>query len=87
VPNPVAPLCPCCGKTRQSKRLSPILIVQSRISSNLLSCLFIYAWNLCPVPGTDISRFMVAVGREFSFPINISTGKHAKLYSTPGTIE
>ncbi len=25
--------------------------------------LLIYAWNLCPVPGTDISRSMVVVGR------------------------
>ncbi len=41
-PNPVAPLQPCCGKTRQSNRLSSILIVQSRISGNLLSSLFIY---------------------------------------------
>ncbi len=41
VPNPVAPLQPCCGKTRQSKRLSSILIAQSRISGILLSSLFI----------------------------------------------
>jgi hypothetical protein len=49
--------------------------------------LLINAWNLCPVPGTDISRSMVAIGRKFTFPIDFSTGKHAKLYSTPGTIE
>ncbi len=30
---------------------------------------------------------MVAIGREFAFPIDFSTGKHAKLYSTPGTIK
>jgi hypothetical protein len=30
---------------------------------------------------------MVAVGREFAFPINFSVGKHANLYSTPGTVE
>jgi hypothetical protein len=42
VPCPVAPSRPCCGKTRQSKRLSSILVVQSRISGNLLSSLFIY---------------------------------------------
>ncbi len=41
VPDPVALSHPCCGKTRQSKRLLSILIVQSRISSNLLSSLFI----------------------------------------------
>jgi hypothetical protein len=49
--------------------------------------LLIYAWKLCPVPSTDISRSIVAAGREFSFPIDFSTGKHAKLYSAPGTVE
>ena len=28
--------------------------------------LLIYAWNSCPVLGTDISCSLVAVGREFS---------------------
>ena len=32
--------------------------------------LLIYAWNSCPVPGTDISRSPIAVGREFAFPID-----------------
>jgi hypothetical protein len=49
--------------------------------------LLIYAWISCPVPGTNIARSMVAVGREFAFPIDFSSGKHAKLYSTPGTVE
>ncbi len=49
--------------------------------------LLIYAWNLCPVSGTDISQSMVAISRKFAFPINFSTGKHAELYSRPGTIE
>ncbi len=49
--------------------------------------LLIYAWNLCPVPGTDISRSMVANGHEFAFLIDFSTGKHAKLYLMPGTIK
>jgi hypothetical protein len=49
--------------------------------------LLIYAWNLCPVPSTDISWSMVAIGHKFALPIDFSTGKHAKLYSTPGTIE
>ena len=49
--------------------------------------LLIYAWNSCPVPGTDISRSMVALGREFSFPIDFATGKHAELYSLPNTVE
>ena len=38
VSDPIAPSRPCCGKTRQSKKLlSTIIIVQSRISGNLLS--------------------------------------------------
>jgi hypothetical protein len=49
--------------------------------------LLIYAWNSCPVPGTDISHCMVALGHEFQFPINFSTGKHAELYSAPGTVK
>jgi hypothetical protein len=32
--------------------------------------LLLHAWNSCPVPGTDISRSLVAVGREFAFPID-----------------
>ena len=36
--------------------------------------LLIYAWNSCPVLGTAISRSLVAVHREFSFPINFSAG-------------
>jgi hypothetical protein len=47
---------------------------------------FIYAWNSCLVSGTDISRSMVAVGREFAFPIDFSVGKHAELFSAPGTV-
>jgi hypothetical protein len=41
--------------------------------------LLIYAWNLCPVPGTDISHCMVAIRRKFSFPIDFYTGKHVEL--------
>jgi hypothetical protein len=44
MPDLVALLRPCCGKTRQSKRHSSILIVQSRVSGNLLSSLFIYEY-------------------------------------------
>ncbi len=32
--------------------------------------LLLYAWNSCPIPGTDISRSLVAVGHEFAFPID-----------------
>ncbi len=49
--------------------------------------LLIYAWNSCPVPGTDISQFMVAVGHEFAFPIDFSSGKHTELYSAPDTAD
>jgi hypothetical protein len=38
--------------------------------------LLLYAWNSCPVPGTDISCSLVAVGQEFAFPIKFSTGMH-----------
>ncbi len=48
--------------------------------------LLIYAWNSCPVPGTDISRSLVAVGREFQFPTNFSTGKHIELIFAPGAV-
>ena len=49
--------------------------------------LLIYAWNSCPVPGTDISRSPVAVGREFQFPIDFLSGKAAALISAPGSVE
>jgi hypothetical protein len=48
--------------------------------------LLIYAWNSCPVPGTDISRSLVAVGCKFQFPIDFSSGKHIELMSAPGTV-
>ena len=49
--------------------------------------LLLYAWNSCPVPGTDISRSLVAVGREFAFPIDYSVSKHYELTSTPRAVE
>jgi hypothetical protein len=48
--------------------------------------LLLYAWNSCPVPGTDISRSLVAVGREFAFPIDYSSGKHWELTSSPSSV-
>ena len=48
--------------------------------------LLLYACNSCPVPGTDISRSLVAVVREFAFPINYSSGKHWELKSSPTTV-
>jgi hypothetical protein len=48
--------------------------------------LLLYAWNSCPVPGTDISRSLVAIGREFAFPIDFSSGLHWELTSLPSTV-
>jgi hypothetical protein len=48
--------------------------------------LLIYTWNSCPVPGTNISCSLVAVGHEFQLPINFSTGKHIELMSAPGAV-
>ncbi len=48
MPDPVALLQPCCGKTQQSKRLLSILIVQCRISGNLLGSLFICIPTVTP---------------------------------------
>jgi hypothetical protein len=49
--------------------------------------LLLYAWNSCPVPGTDISCSLIAVGREFAFPIDFSTGKHWQLTLSPATVK
>ena len=49
--------------------------------------LLLYAWNSCPVPGTDISCSLVAVGHEFAFLIDYSSGKHWQLTSSPATVE
>ena len=49
--------------------------------------LLLYAWNSCPVPGTDISRSMVAVGQEFAFPLDYSSGTHWQLTSSPNTVK
>jgi hypothetical protein len=48
--------------------------------------LLIYAWNSCPIPGTDISRSLVAVGRKFAFPIDYLAGKHWELVSSPSMV-
>jgi hypothetical protein len=36
----------------------------------------LYAWNASPIDGTDISRSLVAIGREFPFPIDIEGAVH-----------
>ena len=51
-----------------------------------LEAILLYAWNSCPVPGTDISRSLVAVGHEFAFPMDFSSGKHWELMSSASTV-
>jgi hypothetical protein len=48
--------------------------------------LLLYAWNSTPIPGTDLSRCFITLGREFQFLINFSTNKHFELTSMPFTI-
>ncbi len=48
--------------------------------------LLLYAWNSTHIPGKDISRCFVALGREFQFPINFSADKHSELTSTPASV-
>ena len=43
----------------------------------------LYAWNSAPVVGTDISRSLLVVGREFQFPIDFSANMHHVLTSNP----
>jgi hypothetical protein len=43
----------------------------------------LYAWNSAPVIGTDMSRSLLVVGREFQFPIDFSADKHHILTSNP----
>jgi hypothetical protein len=38
--------------------------------------LLLHAWNSCPISGTDISRSLLAIGREVAFPINYLTNEH-----------
>ena len=47
--------------------------------------LLLYAQKSCPVPGTD-TRSLVAVGREFAFPIDFSSRKHWELTSSPSSV-
>ena len=41
----------------------------------------LYACNSTPVVGTDISRSLLVTGREFNFPIQLSTDQHQILTS------
>jgi hypothetical protein len=49
--------------------------------------LMLYAWSSCPIPGTDISCSLVAVGHGFAFPIDYSTNENWELTSSPTSIE
>ena len=42
----------------------------------------LYAWNSAPIIGTDISRSLVVVGREFQFPIDFCSEQHQILTSS-----
>jgi hypothetical protein len=37
-----------------------------------------YAWNSCPVLGTDLSRSLLTVGREFKFPIDFEADRRVR---------
>jgi hypothetical protein len=43
-----------------------------RVAHKAIS-LLLYAWNSSPIPGTNISCSLIAVGRKFIFPIEYST--------------
>ena len=53
--------------------------VRSALEGILMS---LYAWNFAPVIGTDISRSLLVVGREFNFPLDFSTEQHQILTSS-----
>jgi hypothetical protein len=41
-----------------------------------------YAWNSCPVLGTDLSRSFLTVGREFHFPIDFEANGRVSFEAT-----
>ena len=43
----------------------------------------LYAWNSAPLIGTDISRSMIVVGRNFQFPIDYCVKSHHMLTANP----
>jgi hypothetical protein len=46
-----------------------------------------YAWNSCPVSGTDLSRSLLVVGREFQFPIDFESNRHVTFSKTPNQVK
>ena len=47
------------------------------------AAMVIYAWNLAPVAITNLSRSLVACGREFRFPINFTQKLHRSGINQP----
>ena len=45
--------------------------------------LLLYIWNLVHIPGTDLSRSLVAIGREYFLLFDFSTTKHLQLMPSP----
>jgi hypothetical protein len=71
-----------------NKGLTVMCIEQEMVCVALKSLLLLlYAWNSCPVPGTEILSSLVAAGQEFTFPINFSSVKHWQLTSSPATVD
>ena len=58
--------------------------VQTFVEGSYLST---FAWNSAPVSGTDISRSLVALGREFSFPIDFTVPQKFSLDLSPSAVE
>ena len=45
-----------------------------------------YAWNSAPISGTDISKSLLVMGREFNFPIDFATDKTFSTSNEPEVI-
>jgi hypothetical protein len=46
-----------------------------------------YAWNSAPVAGTNLSRSLVVLGREFEFPIDFTTRQHLTFSTDTANIQ
>jgi hypothetical protein len=59
----------------------------TRVASEAI-LLLLYAWNLAPIPGTDLPRSLVACGRVFQFLLDwsVSISKHLELTSSPKSV-
>lgn len=47
----------------------------------------IYAWNSAPVSGTDLSRSLLVLGREFHFPIDFTSRQHITFLVSPSAVK